>query len=104
MGRGRYVNILGLVLTLAAVGAFLAWTYGGSAGGGGREDAVTTEEGGPPANVTRDPRAARDYAVGQGCLASCTSTDRICRGTVDSPEATERCARQLADCQRACRP
>ena len=57
---------------------------------------------GAPANVARDPNAARDYAVSATCLAQCTSEDQICRGTAMTPEDRERCADTLTSCREAC--
>ncbi|MBK8171144.1 MAG: hypothetical protein IPK60_12475 [Sandaracinaceae bacterium] len=97
-------KILSLVLALALV---LAGTIillrrapeGASTTG----EALGPEVSAPPRDVARNPRAAQEFVQGRACIAACTETDRICRGSSIEPEQQAACHNALNACERSCK-
>jgi hypothetical protein len=98
------MKIIGLLLSVALVGALIYVMYGKkeTADTAGLAPSATLGAP-PPTDVARNAESAKDYTKSQICLADCASDERTCRGTAFDAPSVEACEATKAACESRCR-
>lgn len=88
------MRLIGMIIVLGALAAFLYWAYGT------RRDVA---ESAPSSEMARNPEMATNYVLQESCRATCISEQRTCiaAAAVD-PDIQERCTTDFDACQKRC--
>lgn len=97
------MKIVGLLLTIAALGAVFYFAFGRKDPAASPTGSVGTTLGaGAPTDVASNPQAARLHAERQGCLANCASEFSVCRNTAIETPQSEACTQANTACEKRC--